>query len=790
MRANLSNRVGGGVDGHHNVAVHGQIAVTAESGVAGHGGLRAGGIVIAVHDAAAQSAGRPGLRQAVNRIRGIHLHGTGAALAFAHLERRGKRAGSVRIHHQQADVDIGDALRRQVDARIGIGFRFGEHVDAAGHNQHGAAHLGDGSRRNGRVRLAGFAANERDVRAAAGAHLRRRSVVVGRATDSAGVEAGLDLHASRLNRRALDLRLLRARNRSRDDVDRHVHSAGREVLTLNVRRRLRVARHGDGHSAGACINHAASVDSGAGADIRPGIGDVFLDADAAKADALAGLRGNRIGICRVFIAHGNARSCYIAGDQSIEAALRIGVQGIDTDADGVDCEILAADQRIRIGIADHLDIQRVVDLQRGSDDLGVVGGVRRSHCHVRLRSRPGERSAAAAAVRSQNSGRALLQIFIQLGRDRDAARLQRDRLDIRLLARLQRRRHGIGCHVRDSGGHGGLVHRRLSQRSADRLDLHRTGAQRARAREVRIDIGRVLRNGHVHLDVVLRDVHAARRWRQLRYGQAGGIRLHGHLANLALPCERGVVRHDHVGIKAALSVGICRAQRCGNPADPAHVGDLRHRVGIALGQDVDSTGRQNGSRTQARIGLGTGVGHGDVDARADQRAAAGIQRSLGALRGGVVRVEIGFRRDRASRHVAVRQGRFLTGAEHRRGKRRVHAHSADIHALDRRVSQRLAISQNRQAHRRVQLTAADDIRQIPRVVVRNGGVHAHSDQTRRARDRVRSGLGRVVQVIRSRVYADRRRADHSALGVNQRLIARTQVDIAHGEADARCADRR
>ena len=787
MRAHLGNRIGGGVHRDAHIAVHGQAAVATKAGVAGHGGLRVRRVDASIFDACAQSAGRSGFSKAVNRIGGADVHAAGAALPRARPERRGERAGRIRVGHHQADVDVGNAASGYVDARIGKGFCVGEHIDDAGHVQRGAADLGGGCRRDGRARLAGFAADEGHLCAAAGAHLCGRRVIAGRAF---GIEAGLDVHACRLDRRALNLRLLGARNIRGDDVDRHIHDAGREVLALNVRRRLGLARHDDAHCAAGDIDHAVSVDAGVGGHIRPGISDVIHDAEAGQVGALAGLRGNRLGVGRIVVADGNTRGVHIAGNQGIEAALRIGIQGIDADADAARREVLAVHQRVRIGPSGDVDEKRAVDHQLRPDNQGLVGEFRRRDRHIRLRGCAGKRRAAAAAVGAQDGVSAPGLVLVQIRRERDAARGQTDRIDIRLLARVQRRGHGIGRHIGQATGHGGLFHRRLCRRNAGRLDDHRVCLHRARAGEVCVDPGRVLRNRDVHLDIVFRDVHACGGRRQHCLDRAGGIRLHGHVAGIGLQLTGGVVRHDHECVKAALPIGVRRAQRCGNLADSAHVGDFRQRVGIALGQDIDAARRVDGTRTQARIGLGADIGHCNIDAHVDQRAAAGIQPGLGALRRGIVRVEEGLRRDAACVHMAFCQGRFLTGAEHRRSKGRIHADSANVHAVDRRAGRRRAVSHDLQARRSLQLAAANDVGEIARVVVRDGGVHAHGDRARRARDRVRSRLSPVVRFFRSRVNAELRRADLGALGVNHGLIAGTQMDIAHGEANARRANRR
>ena len=793
MRAHLRNGVGGGVHRDGHIAMDGQAAIASEAGIAGHAGLCVRHVEGSVFDVCTQAARRSGLRKAVHHVGGIHRHGAGAAHALAHLDRRGERAGSVRINLHQADVDVGYAAGGHVDARIRIGPRVGQHIHMTGDDQSGAIDLGGGCRRDGRVRRAGFAADERHLGAAAGAHLRGRRVIVIRAVR---IELRLDSHASGLDRRALDLRPLVARNLRGDDVDRHVHNAGREVLALNVRLRPGRALHGDGHRTAAGVNAAASVDAGVGGHIRFSIGNISLDGDGFEPDALAGLRGNRIGIRRIGIADGNARGIHIAGNQGVKVALRIGIQGIDADAEGAGREVRAVDPRVSKGVSDDLDAERAVDLQRCPDDLGVVGGLRRGDRHIRLCVDTGERGAVLAAVGAQNGVRAFGLILVQMRGDRDTSRLQRERLNIRLLACVQRRGHGIGRHIGQSGIYVGLVHRRFRLRHAGRRDLHRARAHCARAGEVRVDPGRILRNRDVHLDVVvLCNVHAADGGRQVRPDQAGGVRLHGHLASLHLPLTGSVVRHDHECVKAALPIGVCRAERSGSRADSAHVADFRQHIGIAPGQNVDADGRIRvrriqGRRIQTRVGLGARISHGDIDAHVDQRAAAGIQLSLRALRSGVIRVEVGLRRDATSDHVAACQRRLLTGAKHRRDKRRVHVDAADAHAADRRVGRCDAVRHDLQAACRLQSAAANDVREVPRIVVRDGGIHAHGNRARCARDRVRSRLSLVDRILRSRVDADRRRGNLSALGVNQGLVAGTQMDVAHGEADVRRADRR
>ena len=797
--AHLCNRISGGVHRDAHIARHRQVTIASEAGVAGHGGLRVRVIGADADHAGAQSAGRSGLRKAVNRIGGIHLHGAGAACARADLERRGERAGCIRLSPERADVDIGDAAVGDIDARIGIGVRSGQHIDAAGDLQHGAAHHGGGRCRDGRARLADFAADERHIRAAAGADLRGRRVIVGRAANAVGVEFRLDRDAARLDRRALDHRLLIARNLRGDDVDRNLHHTGREVLALNVRRRLGVARHGDVDRAAGDVDDTASVDAGGRRHVRFGIGHVVHGVDAAQAGAAAGLRGNRVRAGRVCVEDGHARSIHAARNLRTKVALRIGVQGVDADADGAGGKVVAVDQRIRKGESGSLDEERARDFQRGFLDLGMIGGIRRCDRHVRLRVDAGERSAALAvlialsAVGAQNGVRAPALVRIQLRGDRNASRvldLQRERFDICLLARVQRRSHGIGRHIDEAAGHAGLLHRRFRARNAGRLDEHRSGGHRARAADVRIDPGRVLRDRHVHLDIVLRDVHAAGGRRQIRLRQAGGVRLHGHRADIGLPDAGSVIRHDQERVKAALSVGIRRAQRCADLADAAQIRDLGERIGVALGQNADAARRVDGIRTQARIGLGARVGHGNIDAHVDQRAAAGMQLRLRALRIGIMIVEVGIRCDAARIHMAAGQRRFLTGAQHRRGKRRIHAGRADVHAGDLGMGEHRAIGRDREAGLGNQLAVAHDIGEIPCVVIRDGGVHAHGDQARRARDRIRRRFGPVARSRLARAHADHRRVDLDARGVNQGLIAGAQMHIAHGEADVRRADRR
>ena len=785
MAADGGNGIADGLHFRKHIALDAQRAIAAEAGAAAYGGGGLGGVARAFHDASAQAARRAGLRVGVDGVGVAHGDVADAAPPFPGPEQGGEGAGGVRDHFHDGDVDEAKAAGL-VDTGAGNGGGVVEYLDRAGDVEGRARNDGPGGDGDLRLGEVAIAAHQRDVSTAVAAHRRAGGGIV---FVGVLVEAGDHLQSRAPDVAALDDGLVRAGDIARGAVDGDAHAFDVYVDALYIGKSARRGRGGDGDVArGGEVarrdgNAAARgrSDACAGGGVVFGVGNVGVHGGNAEGDTVARLPGDGLGVgivggVDVDIARGDA-----AGGNGLEVALGVGFQHVDADAGQIERAVLALDGGQRVGVAQREEFKVARERQRGAVDEGVVGGVGAGDGGVG----PGRDHAGfhGSAVRAEvglgHGGLAAVEFGVDaraLGGEAHILRHGR-------LRGADFRQHHVGGNGGDTCVDIRLAHDGLGQRFAigENLDI----ARRERALTAEPGVGGAGGVGDGDVDGQIVEVYreAGRRGHEVHIGVGGVVRADGNVADAVF---FGAVGQFDTRVEAALRVAEGNHGRGGDVAAVLLVVDLRLGVRVAGGGDVQIAGGGERRRAEQRRGGGAAVGDGHIGARVEQCAAAGVHRGGGG--DAIILIEGGADGDVARLHVGAVQFGALLVSKHRDHHGSGHAGSADVEAGQLREGRGLAVGKDGERVAGDERAVSEDGGDVARVVVGDGGVHAHVDGARASGDRLGAGLGAVPRVFAAGVDFDDVGDDGHALGVDDGAVVRAQVDVADRDADRNAAD--